>query len=92
MIDHRKNPKLQKLVALFLDWNQKINLSAIREAGGVWEKHIDDSLLIHEFINLDNKNIRVLDIGTGGGFPALPLAVCFPGLKFTGVDLSLIHI
>jgi len=86
MSEYRQNPKLQRLVELFLDWNQRINLSAISDADGVWEKHITDSLLISEFIDLENKNFRVLDIGTGGGFPSLPLAVCFPGLRFTGID------
>jgi len=80
------NPKLTELVALFLDWNSKINLSAIRDEAGVWEKHIADSLLLNQVIDLENISGRVLDIGTGGGFPMLPLACVYPHLEFTGVD------
>ena len=86
MTDYRQDPKLQQLVDLFLDWNSKINLSSIRDAEGVWEKHIADSLLLSEQVSLDGQAWRVLDIGTGGGFPSLPLAVKFPSLKFTSVD------
>lgn len=94
MSNYQTNLKLQKLVTLFLDWNQKINLSAIRDEAGVWEKHIADSLLISEFIDLNKPpisplkkgTVRVLDIGTGGGFPSLPLACMYPNLKFTSVD------
>jgi len=86
MCDYRDDPKLQQLVTLFLDWNSKLNLSAIRDEDGVWEKHIADSLLITECVDLADQKLRVLDIGTGGGFPSLPLACLFPSLKFTSVD------
>jgi len=86
MSNHQQNPRLQQLVHLFQDWNSKINLSAIRDEDSIWEKHIADSLLITEFVDLEGKAMRVLDIGTGGGFPSLPLAICFPSLKFTSVD------
>lgn len=69
-----------------MEWNRQINLSAIRVEDDIWEKHIVDSLLISQFIDLTDKKWRVLDIGTGGGFPSLPLAVCFPSLRFTSVD------
>lgn len=78
--------KLKKLVTLFLDWNSKINLSAIRDEAGVWEKHIADSLLLSEVIDLKAQKLRVLDLGTGGGFPSLPLSCQYPGLRFTAVD------
>lgn len=86
MPNYRDHPKLQELVRLFIDWNGKINLSAIRDEDAIWEKHIEDSLLVSQFADLADKHWRVLDIGTGGGFPSLPLAVSFPGLKFTSVD------
>ena len=65
--------KFEKLWNVFSEWNSKINLSAIREKEGVFEKHFEDSLLITQFFDLDGK--KVLDLGAGGGFPALPLAI-----------------
>jgi 16S rRNA (guanine527-N7)-methyltransferase len=73
-----------QLVELFLDWNSKINLSAIRDEAGVREKHIVDSLLATEFIDFEDK--RVLDIGAGGGFPTLPLAIECPTAQITALD------
>lgn len=65
--------QFEKLWEVFSDWNSKINLSAIREKDDVFEKHFEDSLLITEFFDLNDK--KVLDLGSGGGFPALPLAI-----------------
>lgn len=76
--------QLDQLVSLFLDWNAKINLSAIRDEPGVREKHIADSLLVTEFVDFSGK--RVLDLGAGGGFPTLPLAIEFPTMNITALD------
>lgn len=76
--------QISALITLFLDWNSKINLSAIRDEAGVREKHIEDSLLVMEFVNFEDK--KVLDIGAGGGFPTLPLAMADPTMKITALD------
>lgn len=76
--------KYDQLVDLFLEWNQKINLSAIRDEAGVREKHIVDSLLATEFVDFTDK--QVLDIGAGGGFPTLPLAIECPTAEITALD------
>lgn len=73
-----------QLVALFLEWNGKINLSAIRDEAGVREKHIQDSLLATEFIDFSNQ--KILDLGAGGGWPTLPLAIEHPTAQFTALD------
>ncbi len=86
MTDFLSNEQLQKLVPLFLDWNTKLNLSAIRDEASVREKHVQDSLLLGDFLNLGDQRLRVLDLGTGGGFPSLPLACVYPNLRFTAVD------
>ncbi len=65
--------EFEKLWEVFSDWNSKINLSAIRERNEVFEKHFEDSLLITNFFDLNDK--KVLDLGAGGGFPSLPLAI-----------------
>ena len=79
--------KLEQLADLFLEWNQKLNLSAIRDRDGILVKHIIDSLLILPF-HLFNPGDTVLDLGTGGGFPGLALAIVYPRARFTLVDAT----
>lgn len=64
------------------DWNQRMNLTAIRERGAQIAKHLLDSLAIHSYVH----GARVADIGTGAGFPGLPLALVLPQAQFTLVD------
>lgn len=63
----------EKFLELFIEWNSKINLSALREKDDIILKHFIDSLLITKIESFSYK--KVLDLGTGGGFPALPLAL-----------------
>lgn len=79
--------QLNTLADLFLDWNQKLNLSSIRDRDGILIKHILDSLLIPPYIKLNPKD-RVLDLGTGGGFPGLALAISLPEIHFTLLDAT----
>lgn len=76
--------QFEKLWTLFSDWNSKINLSAIREKEAVYEKHFQDSLLLTDFFDI--KDLNILDIGSGGGFPVLPLAIVTPSSSFTALD------
>jgi 16S rRNA (guanine527-N7)-methyltransferase len=64
------------------DWNQRMNLTAIRDREQQITKHLLDSLSIHASV----RGQRVADIGTGAGFPGLPLALIFPDKQFTLVD------
>jgi 16S rRNA (guanine527-N7)-methyltransferase len=66
-----------------LRWNQKVNLTAIRVIEDVIEKHIVDSLTL---LPLFNGNERLLDIGSGGGFPGLPLKIVQNGISLVSVD------
>ena len=69
-MNYRENPQLQKLVSIFLEKNTHINLSAIRDEEGVWVKHIEDSLItLPLFEQFGDKKLKILDLGTGGGFP-----------------------
>lgn len=79
--------QLEFLTDLFLSWNQKLNLSAIRDRDGVLVKHILDSLLILPF-QLIEPGQHVLDLGTGGGFPGLALATAYPETIFTLLDAT----
>lgn len=72
---------------LFLEENSKHNLISKNDEKFLWEKHIYDSLSIKLFFEKYNiKNTEILDIGCGGGFPCLPMAIEFPNIKITGID------
>lgn len=79
--------QLERLAEVFLEWNGKLNLSAIRDLDGVLLKHVIDSLLILPY-QLISAGDRVLDMGTGGGFPGLALAVVYPDTDFVLVDAT----
>lgn len=78
--------KLLELERLILEWNQRINLISRKETA-VLERHILPSLLPVK-LDLLPKQGRVLDIGTGGGLPGLPLAIVQPHLRFTLLDAT----
>ena len=72
---------------LFLEENSKHNLISKNDEKFLWEKHIYDSLSIKLFFEKYNiKNAEILDIGCGGGFPCLPIAIEFPNINITGID------
>lgn len=72
---------------LFLEENSKHNLISKNDEKFLWEKHIYDSLSIKLFFEKYNiKNAEILDVGCGGGFPCLPMAIEFPNTKITGID------
>lgn len=75
----------KKLTEYILEWNEKINVTAIRDTNEFYEKNIRDSL---EVMNIPQfmKGKRILDLGTGGGFPGLPLAIACPDKEFYLLD------
>ncbi len=89
MITLEQELKLREFVKIFLEENKKINLSAMRDEESIWIGSVLDSLvfidMIEEF-SVFRFPFSVLDIGTGGGFPLLPLAICKPDCHFTGLD------
>lgn len=88
--------KFEKFLEIFMETNSQINLSAIRDAEGIIEKHFIDSLMLAVFYDLTPTlsweereqlaKIKIADMGTGGWFPGIPLAITHPGADFTLID------
>ncbi len=75
--------KFYNYMELLLEWNKKMNLTAITEPNEVILKHFIDSITVEKFIN---KNAKMIDIGTGAGFPGIPLSIVREDLKITLMD------
>lgn len=73
---------LERLLGELNDWNQRINLTAIRDPAQQVTKHVLDSLSLHPWL----RGRRIADIGTGAGFPGLPLALVNPDRQFVLID------
>ncbi len=77
---------LQVLEQELIDWNSRFNLTAIRDVEGIRTKHFLDSLTIHLALNSQAMPTSIIDVGTGAGFPGLPLKILLPRIKLTLVE------
>ena len=80
-----KIEKFKQLEALYIYWNKRINVVSRKNINELYINHVLHSLAIAKIINFKNKT-NILDVGTGGGFPGIPLAILFPDCNFTLVD------
>ncbi|PJJ09456.1 16S rRNA m(7)G-527 methyltransferase [Flavobacterium sp. 1] len=78
--------QFQKLDFLYHDWNEKINVISRKDIDSLYTKHILHSLAIAK-VNKFEPGTYVLDVGTGGGFPGIPLAILFPETRFYLIDV-----
>ncbi len=80
--------QFEKLEALYNDWNSKINVISRKDINQLYTKHVLHSLAIAKIQKFEPETY-VLDVGTGGGFPGIPLAIMFPETRFYLIDIIL---
>ena len=80
-LNEQQISKFQRYLELLLEWNEKFNLTAITDKDEIEEKHFIDSIELIKFFDVKNKTL--LDVGSGAGFPGIPLAIVEPTLKIT---------
>lgn len=83
-IDNKQSEKFLWYMDLLLEWNEKINLTAITDKNEIIIKHFADSLSILSIMQIENQN--VIDIGSGAGFPGVPLKILCPDINLTLID------
>lgn len=84
-LSETQKSQFQQLETLYKDWNEKINVISRKDIDAFYERHVLHSLGIAKIMSF-SPGTKVLDIGTGGGFPGIPLAIIFPETEFTLVD------
>ena len=84
-LSQQQYDQLARLGDLYREWNAKINVVSRKDIDNIYEHHVLHSMAIARFINFC-PGTRILDFGTGGGFPGIPLAIFFPEKQFTLVD------
>lgn len=78
-------PVLEKWAVLLREWNEKINLISRKDIEYLEERHLSHCLAITNHLKLMN-GARIMDVGTGGGFPGILMAICYPQAHFTLID------
>lgn len=84
-LSDKQKQQFAALGELYTDWNSKINVISRKDIGNLYEHHILHSLGIAQIIRF-TPDSRIMDLGTGGGFPGIPLAILFPEVQFHLVD------
>ena len=84
-IDEKQKVQFDALGQLYADWNDKINVVSRKDIDNIYLRHIMHSLMIAKYISF-KKGSSILDLGTGGGLPGIPLAIMFPEVQFTLID------
>ena len=84
-LTQKQMQEFSSLQKVYAEWNEKINVISRKDIENLYERHILHSLSIAKFIQFKNAT-KIMDLGTGGGFPGIPLAILFPDARFHLVD------
>ena len=84
-LNEKQKQQFTKYFELLVEWNEKMNLTAITDEPSVYLKHFYDSISAAFYIDLKGRK-TICDVGAGAGFPSIPLKICFPELEVTIVD------
>ena len=84
-LSQKQREQFQSLDALYREWNNKINVISRKDIDNLYEHHVVHSLAIARIVRF-RPATTVLDFGTGGGFPGIPLAIFFPECRFRLID------
>ncbi|VDH02770.1 16S rRNA (guanine(527)-N(7))-methyltransferase RsmG [Bergeyella zoohelcum] len=84
-LTERQREQFEQLESVYTEWNEKINVISRKDMDALYEKHVLHSLGIAKIMPFA-AGTKILDIGTGGGFPGIPLAILFPEVEFLLVD------
>lgn len=84
-LTEQQTKQLYALDELYHDWNEKINVISRRDIDNLYEHHVLHSMAIGKLLHF-KPGTQILDFGTGGGFPGVPLAILFPECQFTLID------
>ena len=85
-LNDKQMKQFDQYLDLLQEWNEKVNLTAITEEEEVYLKHFYDSATLAQQINFNDKTIKLCDVGSGAGFPSIPLKIMFPNIDVTIVD------
>ena len=87
LLDETMSNQFDKYYELLIDWNQRMNLTTITDRDEVLQKHfIDSVLLLTKYDKTEFENKTIIDVGTGAGFPGIPLAIMLPQTNFILID------
>lgn len=85
-LSDRQKEQFDLYFQLLVEWNKKLNLTAITERDAVYLKHFFDSITLSNIVDLNDKKVSLCDVGSGAGFPSIPLKIVFPNLSISIVD------
>ena len=84
-INEKQKSDFEIYAKMLVEWNKKMNLTSITQENEIAIKHFIDSISVIKYLNL-NKNASLIDIGTGAGFPGIPIKIMYPDMKLTLLD------